>query len=546
MMSNSLLAAFYDHQRDRDDIYDFSVLQLPNEIAVELRSAFVDVTGHYRRTSRRQAWRSVRSFAGFLAELTKANVSLLERRTLLGDYADYLRARETLRKTDGSWFNFCYHLVSWLSENSAADLWREQIAVRHHFGREQNSERRNELNPDQMSKIVNACKKEIRHWSEAFTVRSAVLTGRTIKDPRLSVEDVTKLRAILRHEAEGRWTQKDMAHVHWRGASGISFRRLAPFRELTIRAALPFYLLILIITAGNPMAIAELPLDCVEDHPTDPKSAILSWSKARASREQSDPFLRAGSFSVSKLVNHLTQMTHPVRHLADHVDRSLLFLVRSGRVARRISTQSWHNALREFRTEHQLPYFTFADMRPAGASLIARDKNDSSDATRKLQHLSAHTTKRYLMDRASNEQRFANLAKFQGQMITAAVATISGKRKHQETLLGMTCQDPLSGIAKGSKKGELCLMFIQCATCPHAIVIYDDPRYVARIVKAKEALESAKEQSVHTADASIRFAAIFQSTLTVIERDILPRVSADILAQAKILSLEFPPIPTVD
>lgn len=547
-MTEEIRAVFWDTRRHRNDEYDFGALPLEREVALNLRDAFLELTSHYERTSRRQAWRSIIKLAAFLSHPT-VRKNLASRRTMLEDFATWLRAQKNLLKTAGSHFNFIYRIVTWLAENFDAVPWRSQILTHHYFGREAECPRNNEVSKDDLMRIAAACKREISQWRDKFNVRELASQDVAAPPTSLSLQQFQNLKTLIRFEEQGIWTQQQIAAAGARGSGGARLRCLAPYRQLTIRSALPFYLYIVISTAGNPEAIADLQIDCIEDHPTDPESVLLSWSKGRATKEQNLPFLRKGRYAIPAVIMDVLTMTAPIRGLALHPEDTVLFITRKGTISTRISTQSWHNALARFRSEHDLPFFTFVDMRSAVASLVKNHHQSTAAASRLLQHKELATSTRYLKSRESLEHSYERVARFQGQLISSVMLSAKESQELTQkrgTFFGTSCADPLEGIASGSRKGEPCLQYLQCATCKNAIVVPDEPRYVARILKAQSALVHLKSTAADTADGPVRFRMVYESILTVIERDILAKVDSAVMALAVEVAKELPELPMVD
>jgi hypothetical protein len=140
-----------------------------------------------------------------------------------------------------------------------------------------------------------------------------------------------------------------------------SIRQVERYRGITIRTALPYYLLILIQTCGNPQGIKDLKVDCLQPHPTDPLKRRIYWIKYRGQGEQAFDVLAEGRYSVARRVDDLLRLTRPIRSLASAGDARVLMIARTGKLAQRISVQAFHDVLHAFRTEHSLPPFAFAD-----------------------------------------------------------------------------------------------------------------------------------------------------------------------------------------
>lgn len=548
-MTEPVIASFFDHERQREDIYDFTSLGLDIEIAQGLSCAFEQITGHYRRSSRRQAWRSIRKFATFLTS-QRGQLQLREKHPLiLASFGDYLTNDSLMRKTAGSHFNFIHTLLEALKNSEAKSVWDSQVLQHRYFTREEASPRANEIDDAALRKIVSSSKREITEARKMFDVRRMIEQGASASHPRLSRKDVDALAKLIDEENRNRavWISKSAAALT--GHRRLSLRRIAPFRELTIGAALPFYLLMLVISAGNPLAIADIDIGCVEPHPTDPASDMLSWQKPRAGIEQSRPIIATGRYSIRKLVETIKQMTAPIRPLAALGDEKILFLNRKGARATRISVQSWHNALDDFRRRNALPYFTFSDIRATVAGIVKKRHVSSQRVSKVLGHLGAATSRHYLKGSSVIEDSYARIAKFQGEFVEQAKSHQAASRTDGESsisMLGFDCINPYAGLAEGSTKGAQCLAFAACATCPNAVVIIDDPRFIARIIKARTALARDKIKSAQDKGCAERFVAVYEPIVKIIDDDILSRVPRVTLHIASELAAKLPDLPTLD
>jgi len=233
-------------------------------------------------------------------------------------------------------------------------------------------------------------------------------------------------------------------------------------------------------------------------------------------------------------------MTVPIRHLASSADGSLLFITRTGVKAKRISVQSMHNYLGKFREAHDLPYFTFADIRRVVAEFVYSKTSSLGEVAKLLQHRDESTTKLYLRSPAIAQSSYERLAKFQGQMLS-----FDSIESDYETVLGFQCAAPKSGFAGGSRKGEPCLEFLSCATCKNAIVAIDDPVAVARIIRAKEHLEGMEKKSLLDQEDRVRFDKVYRPLLNIINQDVLVKVSRATTQQALKLRATIPDIPVL-
>ena len=372
-MSRPLEARFYDPERKRWNIYNFEIVGLDHTIAQDLKSAFVDLVGHYHPRSRIQAWRSTRLLCSCIVE---RNISFGDDcKDILAGYALFLDSGKRLKKTIGSHYNFARRLVDWLSEFSESIFWRHQIIQLFDFSRERKSNRDNDISYNSLQRIVSVCKKEIADLTKSFAVSCAIEKGETVSHPDLTAEDIGVISALISAAKENAWTQGEIRAKFGRTINIVSLKRFQHYRELTYRTALPIYILLLVEMAANPIALMEIELDCYDSDPTDETQAFIRWEKGRSGREQQLSFLKAGKYSAPSLIELVISLTETTRCLAQSGDERILFLIRTGHVARRFSVQSLHNHLSEFRELHGFPHFNFSDLRKAVAALIKNKKH---------------------------------------------------------------------------------------------------------------------------------------------------------------------------
>lgn len=542
-MSSDLEISFFDHNRQRREYYDFGKIGCDVTLSEDIKDAFIQLTGHYNSRSRMQAWRSIKGFMDFLTahgiRSTDKNKDLLSR------YASELSNSSRLRKTNGSHYNFVYRLVTLLSESCESEFWRGQALPSFDFTREKQTVRDNEISLSTLKNIAEACKKEINEIRACIAVRQAIETGVQVKHPSLDASDIKALAQLIALESKGIWSQREMADAKKGRLGSSGLRRLSVFKELTIRTCIPLFLLLMIESAANPIALMEVKFNCIEPHPTDESMIFFSWDKPRSNKEQSLPFIKNGKFSPSELVSLIKLLTQPIRYIVENADKDLLFIVRTGSKSRRLSVQSLHNKLKEFRDEHNIEYFTFSDIRKAVANVIAEEYKTIKPVSRFLQHSDETTTNLYLRGRAALQRSFERVSEFQGEMINMVQLKEQHVPTPYSTLFGMSCKSPTSGIAEGSRVGTPCVEFTQCATCKNAVIIHDEPHYVARLLKSREALEKLEKDSSCHADKVARFDKVFRESLHIIRDFILPKVSKRTMDEAEVLVSDIPDIPLV-
>ena len=97
-MTVDLSLKLFDHNREKDQFFDFGSLGVDEAIALDLKEAFLEITGHYSGRSRYQAWKCLKYFCLFLVA-EKIN-SLSGRKDILYAYGKWLERNSCLKKTN--------------------------------------------------------------------------------------------------------------------------------------------------------------------------------------------------------------------------------------------------------------------------------------------------------------------------------------------------------------------------------------------------------------------------------------------------------------
>lgn len=405
---------FWDAERGREDRYDFISLGLPADTARSFAAAFRVITGGYRAGSRQQAWLRLRRFSRFLTQDPTDPLAALSDPNVLLRYKQELLKQKVLLKTAGSHYNSARQLVRWLVEHDSEGPWRFALLFRgpSMLTRERHNVRDNDISPQLLQRIASICKHQVDAIIERFSVRERVLRGEEVSETELGGMRLKDLREVLALEARCIYTQLDFGRIHRGRLAAIGLRRAEPYRALTNRTALPYYVLLIITTCGNPIGIKDLTIDCLEPHPTDPLKRRISWNKYRSHGEQAYDVLANGRYSAARCVADLLRLTEPIRPLTPAADAQKLLITRTGRRSKRLAVQSLHNVLAVFRTEHKLPYFTFADLRKAAAAAVDEYTKSARVVKKVLQHRSARTSWVYLQARRSVDRRYEGVLQF--------------------------------------------------------------------------------------------------------------------------------------
>ena len=313
---------------------------------------------------------------------------------------------------------------------------------------------------------------------------------------------------------------------------------------------MPYYLTILIHTAGNPEPIAEVRFDCLQSVPLlDDREAFI-WFKGRANRMQRRTFSVTDCLQPPSLVKEILEWNQQLRPMASATHRDRLFLYKSHRGVTALTTSAIKSLLNRFCMRHKLTRFSLASIRPSVLASFYRVSGDLRKTQAFANHAHLTTTIGYVdtpLVKAKNEARVAAL---QGafiehiEQIDEAEVVDSTQAQRGEppggavtSMFGFDCSNPFAGVAPGSRRGELCTNFMGCFTCPNAIIA-QDPMTLARLLQARDHLRTSA-----TALHGARWKAFYQPLLQILEQDILPRFGTDERTSARALLPELPPLP---
>lgn len=522
--------------------FDLSKSRIPKRLAKELLRALATEFGHTSLETQRQTFRGVRKLVAMLVE-EGLNETLPLPASIAMDFHNWLERSGLAGSTAQSHQNNILSILKWCGRNSDGLLSARTSFVVPAFKRQDPKERA-ALSEEDVKGILQACYKEIEEVATRLAVGDRLLSG----DARTRDEEwLADLIGDLLVTGRGRIaTQAEVT----RGGNNLKRRvadagGLKPIHDLLYvnpRSMFPFYLAIICQTGGNPTPIARMRTDCIVANPLRADLEKLNWDKKRSNAEQRDTFPRGKKWSAPSLVRRYLKLTEEMRtSLADgyHKDDLFIALPHGGsRTARVPCAQLLHVMLGDFIGKHGLKNFDFKDLRPHVAEAHRRAGGSVLVAQQKLNHRNASTTQKYLSPSKVSPEHDHYIHKYQGHLISLATATAAhgGQAQNQSedgasysreaaaTVFGFECSDPFGGIAGHSPKGTLCTHFAKCATCPGAVVPVDDPKVIANLLAAHQALESAKTRSFKEGWVA-RFNSIYQPTLTILEKEILPSVS---------------------
>lgn len=519
---------------------------LPEKLVRELFRAMMSEFGHTSLETHRQTFRCIRKLVLFLQE-THEEIDLPLRPTTPNEFHNWLAKSGLCASTAQTHQNVVFAVLKWCQRNSKGVVSARAGFLFQNFLRNPPKSRK-PLNEDTVRKILSACYEEIEEVETQRDLGDRLFRG----EPQGSnEEELAKLLFEVFRAGNGRIP----GQIALNRAGGNLARRvlavggLSSLRELIYvspRAMFPFYLAIMCQTAGNPSPISKIQCECIEGHPIREDIEVLIWFKPRSQSEQRAEFPRTKQWSAPSIVRRYLRVSSYTReHHAKGADRSNLFVAtpRRGALTGRVPcAQQMHLMLEDFIVKHGIENFDFKDLRLFSANAHKQTSGGLLAAKQKLNHRSLKTTEKYINPTEVAPQYDKFIHHFQGRLVSLAkdgsIQSVKGKLQEKaesetaaSTVFGFDCSDPFSGVYGRSKKGELCTDFTGCATCAGAIIPTDDPIIISRLISAKLALSSAKNRSIKEGWVA-RFNSVYLPTLVILENDILPSVSASVLAKA--------------
>lgn len=541
---------------------DFRALGLPKDVRHALADAFWNHVGPRGPTATHLQWGHLRCFGRFVAQTR--SVRRLEDldRALLLRYVEWLGQQrstfsgEPLSKSSRSVaYTVLRKLLQWLERCRPGLIKPINYPFNPFPGRRREARPRRRLSIEELRAILRACEKDI---GQSRVLRSQVAEER--RSARISKPSLHSARGALLEYIDaycGGIVPGCRSTHFWRIGRALAahggFRQIAPCLYPTSDALMPYYIAILIHTAGNPHAIAALRTDCLRPMPLLDDREMLVWEKPRASQLQRRSFPREAPFDPPVLVRELLEWTSRLRRRVVPTLRTRLFLYHGQSGITALAPTTLIYPRRRFAERHQLPDFELAALRPSVLTAFYRAYGDLRQVRSIANHAHLSTTVSYVESpevQAENRARIATLQNaFIGHVrepaaVRALGLPIEGTARQSAflageavSMFGFSCLDPFAGIAPGTRPGELCTNFLGCLTCPNAILTHDAPT-LARLLQARDHLRAASSQ-IHPA----RWAAIYAPQLAILEHDILARFSSDEIAEAQRLQRVLTSLP---
>lgn len=337
--------------------------------------------------------------------------------------------------------------------------------------------------------------------------------------------------------------------------------KVMPFLHATSEVLTPYLLVVGASLYANPMSLTAMSRDCLVEHVLLDGRSVVTWNKERSSRVQRRSFLRGRGLSVPNMIDQILEITAPLVRHTKSKHRQRLFLCgtrhRGTRVFGPYPHESSTNLNKFVRRNHLLGAdgsalrLVLGTLRRTGLALAHEAVGGDVLKTQMLaNHGDPTTTKRYVDRPAERERNAANLAGLQKQFVDSVqrgvLAHVDAARgaktadTRNVTASGFTCVDPLAGVGPGQKAGELCTAWLGCFTCPNAVIPLTVD-VLARLLLMKEALVLARARL-----PAERWDLVYGPKLSILERDILVRFPARMVAAAMVAREHLNRLPPIE
>jgi hypothetical protein len=551
----------------RQTTIDFSTLPVPPEVRIALADAFWNHFGGRSHNQILTWWAHIKVFSRF-AEESAAISNLADfHHALLVRYIEWLNGQR--RQNGQPWtkssrsgaYTALRMLLQWLRRCRPGILGDLHYPFNPFPYRNRDSERLKKLSARELRAILKACERDIAALRAQREEGECARANVGNRDPATSIGGllnaidqryggiVPEYKTVLSRAGN---------HPVLRGLKRFGgCKKVEPYLYPRSESLLPYYLAILIHSAGNPEPIAGLSVDCLQPIPLLDDRQMLVWTKRRAGTTQRRSFRTTDSFEPPALVRDLIDWTRRIRPHAAKPARDRLLLFKGMEGVSAWSSATAKSALRSsWLQRHGLPHFSLASIRPSVLSAFYRASGDLHQVKAVANHQQIGTTVRYVEGPEVAAQHRSRIVALQ----SAFLGHISGPPPeappsdgpitptsrqslslvpvgHAVSMFGFDCKDPLAGVAPESRRGELCNNFLGCFTCPNAIIAAD-PASLSRLLQARDHLRGAAA-TVHP----VRWDALYAPQLRILEEDILPRFAATELGAAARLQGTLPPLP---
>lgn len=323
---------------------------------------------------------------------------------------------------------------------------------------------------------------------------------------------------------------------------------------------IPFLVLLFLRTAINVTSIFTLKRDCLSEPVLPLGLTALSFTKPRAGAEPGKElyFPTNQPYGAVDLIRFLLKYTEPWIDYVGEAEKKFLFVYRSRTGGVKAAGNSFaQSSLSYFIARHNLPHFSFDQIRPTVATMIYLQTRDIFRVQRALNHKSIKTTIKYIRGVVVRARHDRELAKGIDAMVEAVIGVkhqggvvsvfaepasevIAAKVEAEEltpesgeevlsggctTLVGR-CKDPTNSPQPGEVKGRVCRSLHACIFCKNCWIFAED---LVKVIIYRNTLLAEKAEMT-----SRMWNALHGDAVREIEESILPSFPAEMLAKAEL------------
>ena len=519
-------------------------LGIEPSLAAALLNAHQLLYGASEKGTQERAWQCVRKLVRCMIQL-KLNDSQRFPKFILKIFYDWLAQTEIAESSKRSDFMTIRTILQWCERNMPNSI-EDRLYFEHRTFYPSKPKVGRVLSEAEARLVMQTALREIEeitsriHQGRLEVVDQATDRAKLIK----RLLEIGKGKIPLQSTVN---ISKECLAARVRDAGGLKLicRQIFP----TPRDLLPFYIAIQFQLAGNPQAVAKIKRNCIEENELRSDREWIIWDKPRSARIQRADFPAGKATAAPALIKQLSDITEPLTHINAEVSDYLFIAYERGKVGRP-SLQTWHNLLNDFAKQHNLPEFSFVQLRRTSAVLHHEAAGSILIARQRLNHASVATTVRY--------SSYENIGEFHDRMVNAgqedlykeavfeSERTVKGSQHilTSDTVFGFRCSDPFAGHIGSAEPGRPCDHFHRCATCPGALIPLDQPNVISAIIRSRDSLLNTKERATKEGWLP-RFIALYQTTLDVIINELLPNVPAHVY-KASAEMAETRPFPTLE
>jgi site-specific recombinase XerD len=363
----------------------------------------------------------------------------------------------------------------------------------------------------------------------------------------IHVEDMTSVSEVTRNALTYNGHPPAMKMIGW----------YAPTSE---QYFIPFLVLLYLRTAINVTSIFTLKRDCLTEPVLPLGLTTLNFTKPRAGAQPDKElyFPTNQPYGAIDLIRFLLEYTEPWLNYVSEAEKEFLFVYYSRMDGVRAAGNSFTQySLSKFIADHNLPHFSFDQLRPTVATMLYLQTRDIFRVQRALNHKSIRTTMKYIKGVIVRARHDREMAKGIDVMVEAVIGVkhqggvvsvfaepmsevIAAKVEAEElspkagedivsgrctTLTGI-CIDPTNSPQPGEVKGRVCRSLHACIFCKNCWIFAED--LVKAIIYRNTLLAEKAEMT------SRMWESLHGDAVREINESILPSFPAEMVAKAEL------------